>query len=202
MLPTRLYNVGKLLATGNQNRNLRSSTAQTNLQLQTKISNRMCLRRRSFMNSSVNPSADHLILLPLTRLKQAFRQQLGCAAQSPNRNCLKWDSRTGSNRFRLPVNRCSTERLAWFVVATAPATTIYPRYVGGNRWDRNQRRPGSDHEFGQESPEFRTRTSVGGLSTYWARRQVAPSDCWGLGARKAEQRLPARRDNARGASRE
>jgi len=34
------------------------------------------------------------------------------------------------------------------------ASDEHPRYVGGNRWDRNQRRPWVDHEFGQESPDL------------------------------------------------
>jgi hypothetical protein len=54
-----LHNVGKLLATGNQNRNLRSSIAQTNLQLQNEnLKSDVSPPQGVFMNSSVNPSAE------------------------------------------------------------------------------------------------------------------------------------------------
>jgi len=147
---------------------------------------------RSFMNSSVNPSAESSS--PYSDQAQTSVQAATGLTRRPKpqpKLPQMGQQRTGSNRFRLSEPMC-TERLAWFVVATAPATKTIARYVGGNRWDRNQRRPtGSDHEFGQESPEFRTRTSVGGLS-YWAtRRQVAPSDCWVWEPEKLSRDLPA-----------
>jgi len=61
--------------------------------------------------------------------------------------------RTGSNP---PPSEPMQYRAIGLVRGRYSATTNFnSRYVGGNRWDRNQRRPtGSDHEFGQESPDL------------------------------------------------
>jgi len=176
-------------------------TAQTNLQLQNENLKSDVSLRKEFYEFSVNPSAESSILLPLTRLKQAFRQQLGLTCRpKPQPRLPQMDNKgTGSNR--LPVNRCSTERLLSSWSLQRQRRTIYPRYLGGNRGQKSTPSTGSDHEFGQESPEFRTRTSVGGLSTYWATRRQATFRL-GFGSQKAEQRFASHREtSARRASR-
>jgi len=76
----------------------------------------------------------------------------------------------------------------WFSSRSLPSQhrAIYSGYVASNRRHGSRSRPaGAGYQFGQESPRFSTRTFVGGLSSYGAkRRQLASPNCWSLGARK------------------
>jgi len=132
---------GKLLATKIE---FAFSTAQTTCSCKTKISTLLS------MNSSVRP-LNHLIL-PLT----SSNKRSGSNPDTPP----KAPTETASNGTTAPQPiPPPSEPMQYRDYGSwslqRQRRTIYPRYVGGNRWDRNHpSQPGSDHEFGQESPNL------------------------------------------------
>jgi len=196
MLPTLDFAPGKLLPLATKIGICVPQPLKPTLQLQNENLKSDVSAARSFMNSSVNPSAES------SNFSSDQAQTSVQAATGPD-TPPKAPTETASNgttaNRQQPIPppsepmqyraiglvrgrySASDEQFTQGTLVATDGTEITPS-------------TGSDHEFGQESPEFRT-TSVWSIHGA-TRRQVAPSDCWGLGARKAEQRFASYRETS------